>query len=39
VTRTAWYRKTHPTFSDAMALVRRQLWIIPIVQRPNTRQL
>ena len=23
---TAWYRKTHPTFSDAMALVRRQLW-------------
>jgi hypothetical protein len=23
---TAWYRKTHPTFADAMALVRRQLW-------------
>ena len=23
---TAWYHKTHPTFSDAMALVRRQLW-------------
>ena len=23
---TAWYRKTHPTFSDAMALVRRHLW-------------
>ena len=23
---TAWYSKTHPTFSDAMALVRRQLW-------------
>jgi DDE superfamily endonuclease len=23
---TAWYRKTRPTFSDAMALVRRQLW-------------
>jgi hypothetical protein len=23
---TAWYRKTHPTFSDAIALVRRQLW-------------
>jgi hypothetical protein len=24
--RTAWYGKTRPTFSDAMALVRRQLW-------------
>jgi hypothetical protein len=23
---TAWYRKTHPTFADAMALVRRQWW-------------
>jgi hypothetical protein len=23
---TAWYRKTRPTFSDALALVRRQLW-------------
>jgi len=23
---TAWYRKTCPTFADAMALVRRQLW-------------
>jgi hypothetical protein len=23
---TAWYGKTRPTFSDAMALVRRQLW-------------
>ena len=23
---TAWYRKTRPTFSEAMALVRRQLW-------------
>ena len=22
----AWYRKTRPTFSDALALVRRQLW-------------
>ena len=22
----AWYRKSHPTFSDALALVRRQLW-------------
>jgi hypothetical protein len=23
---TAWYRKTRPTFADAMALVRRHLW-------------
>jgi len=23
---TAWYDKTRPTFSDAIALVRRQLW-------------
>jgi len=23
---TAWYGKTRPTFADAMALVRRQLW-------------
>ena len=23
---TAWYRKTRPTFSDALALVRQQLW-------------
>jgi len=23
---TAWYRKTHPTFSDAMALVRQHVW-------------
>jgi hypothetical protein len=23
---TAWYRKTRPTFSDAIALVRWQLW-------------
>ncbi|HEY5868738.1 MAG TPA: transposase [Candidatus Tectomicrobia bacterium] len=26
VRRMAWYRKTRPTFSDALALVRRQLW-------------
>jgi hypothetical protein len=26
VRRTAWYRKTRPTFSDAIALVRRQWW-------------
>jgi hypothetical protein len=22
----AWYHKAHPTFSDALALVRKQLW-------------
>jgi hypothetical protein len=22
----AWYRKPHPTFCDALALVRRELW-------------
>ncbi len=26
VRQTAWYRKAHPTFSDALALVRRELW-------------
>jgi hypothetical protein len=26
VRRTAWYDKKHPTFSDALALVRRELW-------------
>ena len=26
VRQTAWYRKTHPTFSDALAQVRRRLW-------------
>jgi hypothetical protein len=26
VRRTAWYRKPYPTFSDALALVRKQLW-------------
>src|SRR5215212_1519796 len=26
VQQTAWYRKSHPTFSDALALVRKQLW-------------
>ena len=23
---TSWYRKTQPTFSDALALARRELW-------------
>ena len=26
IRRTAWYDKSHPTFSDALALVRRKLW-------------
>ncbi len=24
--KTAWYDKRHPTFSDALALVRKELW-------------
>jgi hypothetical protein len=24
--RAAWYRKTHPTFADALGLVRKELW-------------
>ena len=27
---SAWYRKTRPTFSDALALVRRQLWAVEL---------
>ncbi len=26
VRQTAWYYKSHPTFSDALALVRKELW-------------
>ena len=26
VRRAAWYRKRYPTFSDALALVRKELW-------------
>ena len=26
IRKAAWYDKAHPTFSDALALVRRQLW-------------
>ena len=26
VRQTAWYPKRHPTFSDALALVRKDLW-------------
>jgi hypothetical protein len=24
--REAWYHKSHPTFADALALVRKELW-------------
>ncbi len=24
--RVAWYHKAHPTFADALALVRKELW-------------
>ncbi len=27
VRRAAWYDKEHPTFSDALALIRKQLWV------------
>jgi len=27
VRRVAWYRNPHPTFADALALVRRELWV------------
>jgi hypothetical protein len=27
VRRTAWYNKPYPTFSDALALVRKELWV------------
>jgi hypothetical protein len=26
VRQAAWYEKEHPTFSDALALVRKELW-------------
>ena len=26
VRQAAWYRKPHPTFADALALARRELW-------------
>jgi hypothetical protein len=30
VRRAAWYRKPTPTFIDALALVRRRLWPVPV---------
>ena len=29
---TAWYRKSSPTFADAIALVRQQLWQFRLFQ-------
>ena len=26
VRQVAWYHKRHPTFSDALALVRKEMW-------------
>ena len=36
---TAWYHKPEPTFSDALALVRRYLWsnLQTVESRPTTR--
>lgn len=35
---SAWYRKTHPTFSDALALARRQFWVAELfsISRSDT---
>ena len=27
---STWYQKIHPSFSDALALVRRQFWVVEI---------
>jgi hypothetical protein len=38
VRQAAWYHKTQPTFSDALALVRRQIWqheCFPLVASPS----
>lgn len=32
---TAWYAKTEPTFSDALATVRRLFWLETILKRPS----
>jgi hypothetical protein len=35
LTNTAWYRKSLPTFADALALVRQQLWQFRLFQLSN----
>ena len=34
----AWYAKTEPTFSDALATVRRLLWVETVFERPAHRK-
>jgi len=38
IRRTAWYDKSHPTFSDALALVRRKLWSQEATFRGSVRE-
>lgn len=33
---TAWYKKSLPTFSDALAVVRQQLWRLQLFQRSES---
>jgi len=38
IRQAAWYHKSQPTFSDALALVRRQIWqheCFPLVASPS----
>ncbi len=35
---TAWYDKTSPSFADAIALVRRYLWVQQGTFRPSGRE-
>ncbi|CAN5357565.1 hypothetical protein BH24GEM3_BH24GEM3_11260 [soil metagenome] len=41
VRRSAWYKKPLPTFSDALAAVRRDLWAMEhlVISRPETQTL
>ena len=39
VRRTAWYRKPYPTFSDALALVRKELWVQEATFRGSLRKV
>ena len=38
IRRTAWYDKSHPTFSEALALVRRKLWSQEATFRGSVRE-
>ncbi len=35
IRQSTWYHKEHPTFSDALALVRRQLWAQNVFSMSN----